>query len=275
MQVQHPRGSASRWGPLFGAHAHDWSETWEGPRGWGTSVYEYVLDRAQIGPVTRVLDCGCGAGRFARLAADAGAAVAGIDAAEELIDIAAQTTPEGDFRVGDLEALPWPNDSFDVVTSFNAFQFADDKAQALAEARRVSRDLVAVVIPARVPDSGIAAVFKPLLPLFPPEALTSMKDSGMFALSGPGQLDEVLAATELTLREDVEIEWPVGFDNLQTAERAFIGAGPMQLAIQRSGEQAIAESVRNALAPYIGTDGQITLPAWWRVVLAQAEDPKR
>ena len=27
-------GSAARWGPLFGARARDWAETWEGPLGW-------------------------------------------------------------------------------------------------------------------------------------------------------------------------------------------------------------------------------------------------
>src|SRR5829696_2444308 len=144
-------GSAARWGPLFGARAATWAETWEGTDGWGTRVYEHVLARAEIGPDSRVLDCGCGAGRFARMVADRGASVAGIDAAEQLIEIAAERTPEGDFRVGDLEELPWPEDSFDVVTGFSAFQFADDKVRALTEARRVSRGAVAVVIPSRVP----------------------------------------------------------------------------------------------------------------------------
>ncbi len=156
-QNRQTSGSATRWGPLFGARARDWAETWEGPGGWGTPVYQHVLDRAQIGSGTRVLDCGCGAGRFARMAANRGAIVAGIDAAGELIAIAAQRTPEGDFRVGDLEALPWADDSFDVVTGFSAFQFADDHTLALTEARRVSRGPVAVVIPTRVADSGIAA----------------------------------------------------------------------------------------------------------------------
>ena len=162
-----PGGSAARWGPLFGGRARDWAETWEGPRGWGTPVYKHVLDRVRIGSGTRVLDCGCGAGRFARMAADRGASVAGIDAAERLIEIAAERTSEGDFRVGDLEALPWPEDSFDVVTGFSAFQFADDKVRALMEARRVSRRPVAVVIPSRVPESGITLVFKALFPFFP------------------------------------------------------------------------------------------------------------
>lgn len=101
-QIQPPTGSASRWGPLFGAHANAWAATWEGQQGWGIPVYRFVLDRARIGPGTRVFDCGCGAGRFARMAADTGAAVAGIDAAQALLDIAAERTPDADFRVGDL-----------------------------------------------------------------------------------------------------------------------------------------------------------------------------
>ena len=141
MQEARPsgRGSAARWGPLFGAHAQDWAETWEGPGGWGSPVYQHVLDRAMIGAGTTVLDCGCGAGRFTRMAADRGGHVAGIDAAEQLISVAAGRTPEGDFRVGDLEALPWPDDSFEVVTGFSSFQFADDKIRAIAEFLKTQR----------------------------------------------------------------------------------------------------------------------------------------
>jgi SAM-dependent methyltransferase len=266
-----PRGSAARWGPLFGAHARDWAETWEGPGGWGTPVYEHVLDRAKIAPGSKVLDCGCGAGRFAWMAADRGATVAGIDAAEQLITIAADRTPGGDFRRGDLEALPWPDGSFDVVTGFSAFQFADDMVRALTEAKRVSRDLVAIVIPTRTPESGIAAVFKPVFPLFPPEALESMKNSGMFALSEPGKLDDLLAATGLAAQDDDEIDCPVGFDDPENAARAFLGAGPTQLAIRHSGEQTIAQAVHEALSPFTQPDGRVTLPATYRVAIARTE----
>ena len=273
-QIQPPTGSARRWGPLFGAHANAWAETWEGQQGWGTLVYRFVLDRARIGPGTRVLDCGCGAGRFARMAADAGAAAAGIDAAEALIDIAAERTPDADFHVGDLEALPWPDNSFDVVTGFSAFQFADDKVRALTEAGRVSRRVVAVVIPTRPQDSGIAAVFKPLFPLFPSDALDNMKHSGMFALSEPGALDELLTATGLHVHADEEIDCPVAFSDTDTAARAFIGAGPMQLAIEHAGEQAIAETLMDVLVQFTGADGQISLPASYRVLLARSREAK-
>jgi SAM-dependent methyltransferase len=262
-------GSATRWGPLFGAGAAAWAETWEGPAGWGTPVYEHVLDRTQIGAGTRVLDCGCGAGRFARMSADRGARVAAIDASAELIAIAAERVPEGDFRVGDIEALPWEDDSFDVVTGFSAFQFADDKVRALREARRVTRSPVVVVIPTRVPDSGITSVFKPVFPLFAAEALETMKGSGMFALSEPGKLEDMLAAAALTPYGDAEIACPIVFADADAAERAFLGAGPTQLAIGHSGEVAVAEAVRAALTPFTDTDGRVVLPAWYRAVLAR------
>jgi SAM-dependent methyltransferase len=263
-------GSATRWGPLFSARAATWAETWEGPAGWGTPVYEHVLDRAEIGSGRRVLDCGCGAGRFTRMAADRGANVAGIDASEKLIEIAAERVPEGDFRAGDIEALPWENDSFDVVTGFSAFQFADDKVRALREAGRVSRGLVAVVIPTRVPESGITSVFKLVFPLFAEDALASMKQSGMFALSDPGKLEEALAAAALTPDEDGEIECPIVFDDVAVAERAFMGAGPTQLATNNSGEGIVAEAIRLALDPFTDGGGQVVLPAWYRAVLAQS-----
>ncbi len=193
---QYGHGSGTRRGPLFGAGAATWAETWEGSRGWGTPVYEHVLDRAHIGPGTTVLDCGCGAGRFVGLAIQRGAAVAGIDASAELAEIAAKRTPQADIRVGDFEALPWPDKTFDVVTGFSTFQFADDHVAALAEARRVCRGQVSVAIPTRLADSGIPEVFAALATLFPPESLASLKRSGMYALSAPGTLEETLSKAE-------------------------------------------------------------------------------
>ena len=262
-------GSAARWGPLFGARAATWAETWEGTEGWGTPVYEHVLDRAGIGSASRVLDCGCGAGRFARMAADRGASLAGIDASKELIGIAAERVTEGDFRVGDIETLPWEDGSFDVVTGLSSFQFADDKVRALSEAARVSRDVVAIVIPVRVPESGITSVFKPVFPLFADDALESMKRSGMFALSEPGKLEQTLAAAALTPHEDDEIECPIVLEDVDAAERAFLAAGPTQLAIGNSGEAVVSEAIRGALEPFTADDGRVLLPAWYRAVVAR------
>jgi len=261
-------GSAGRWGPLFGAGAGDWAETWEGPGGWGGLVYEHVLERTAIGPARSVLDCGCGAGRFLELASARGAKVAGIDAAGAMVEIAAGRAPEADLRVGDLEDLPWGDGSFDVVTGFSSFQFAEDKARALGEARRVARRQVVVVIPTRVVEAGITQVFQPLFALFPAEALEVMKQSGMFALSGAGRLEDVLAAAGLEPCEDDDVESLSVFRDADTAVRAFAGAGPTALAIRHSGEEAVADALRHALVDFTDDDGAVRLRGWYRVAIA-------
>jgi len=265
---QQETGSGPRWGPLFGARADTWAQTWEGPLGWGTVLYAHVLDRARIGPGTTVLDCGCGAGRFLRLAALRGAAVAGIDASAGLAEIAVRRTPQADIRVGDLQALPWAANSFDVVTGFSTFQFADDHVAALTEARRVGRDPVWVIIPTRLADSGIPQVFAALVTLLPPDALPSLRRSGMYALSAPGALEDVLTGAGMSPRSDQTIEAPSVFRDPAEAVDAFLSAGATALAIGHSGESAVRAAVNDALAPFTGDRGQVTLPGWFRAVEA-------
>jgi ubiquinone/menaquinone biosynthesis C-methylase UbiE len=71
--------------------------------------------------------------------------------------------PEAALRVGPIEQLPWPNESFDLVTGFNAFQFAADFVAALAEAGRVTRSggRVAICNWGRVEDREVQAVSEP------------------------------------------------------------------------------------------------------------------
>jgi SAM-dependent methyltransferase len=268
---RHSKGSAKRWGPLFGASAATWAETWEGPEGWGTPVYGYVLDRARVGSGTTILDCGCGAGRFIGLAAERGAHVAGLDASPELVAIATEHSPEADLRVGDMESLPWPDSAFDIVTGFSAFQFADDHAAALAEARRVSRDQVWVVVPSRLADSGIPQVFSVLPALLPAQAQESLKRSGMYALSAPGRLEQALATAHLSLRSDETVEAPVVFPDAAAGVVAFLSAGATALAVRHSGQPAVEQALSNALDRFTADGGHIVLPGWFRV--AQASSP--
>lgn len=132
-------GSAATQSDLWGERARDWAEVMEGWNGWGIPLYRQVLERLNVGAGTDLLDVGCGAGRFCRIAADRGARVSGIDATAPLVEITRERTRNGDFRVGDMEALPWPDNSFDVVTGFNSFFFGADLVRALREARRVAR----------------------------------------------------------------------------------------------------------------------------------------
>jgi 2-polyprenyl-3-methyl-5-hydroxy-6-metoxy-1,4-benzoquinol methylase len=72
--------SAATQSDLWGERARDWAEVMEGWNGWGIPLYRQVLGRLNLGAGTDLLDVGCGAGRFCRIAADRGARVSGIDA---------------------------------------------------------------------------------------------------------------------------------------------------------------------------------------------------
>ena len=122
------RGSATRWGPLWGARPEHWllSEAQQRP------TYEAALERVDLKPGWRVLDIGCGAGTFLALVTDRGAQASGIDASDALIALARERVPEADLRVGEMQALPYEDGRFDLVTGFNSFFFADDVVAALA-----------------------------------------------------------------------------------------------------------------------------------------------
>jgi SAM-dependent methyltransferase len=103
------------------------------------AAWSAVADIAEIGSGTMVLDVGCGTGRFCALASGRGALVHGIDGLPDRIERARRRVPVGDFRIGLMESLPWPDRSFEVVTGFNSFQYAFDVEMALREALRVTR----------------------------------------------------------------------------------------------------------------------------------------
>src|SRR5687767_12155006 len=127
--------TAQKWGALWGSRPAAWAVSEEQQ----TPVYEAALARVGLRAGDRVLDAGCGTGAFLRLCADRGADVAGIDAAAGLLDLARERVPEAELVHGDIQALPYADDTFDLVTGFTSFFFADDMAAALAEARRVAR----------------------------------------------------------------------------------------------------------------------------------------
>jgi SAM-dependent methyltransferase len=164
-------GSAERWGPLWGARPEDWAATEDRQ----VPTYDEAVRRLGIEPGQRVLDLGCGSGVFLRLAADRGAEVFGLDASQALIEIARARVPEADLRVGDIQFLPYDDDSFDVVTGFNSFFFAASMAAALREAGRVAKPEAPVVIqvwgdPQRCDLEAMKRIVRSFMPARPTDA---------------------------------------------------------------------------------------------------------
>jgi ubiquinone/menaquinone biosynthesis C-methylase UbiE len=104
-----------------------------------------ALGRAGVLPLgeRRVLDVGCGGGGWLARFESWGAQrerLAGIDLVEDRASDAQARLSGADIRVGDATALPWEDDSFDVVFQsmmFSSILDADVRAAAAAEMARV------------------------------------------------------------------------------------------------------------------------------------------
>src|SRR6185295_16691091 len=86
-----------------------------------TDIHERIVDRLTPTAGVTWLDLACGTGAVAERAAEAGAAVTGVDLAPGLIETAKERAQERgleiDYRVGDCENLEVDDGSFDVVSS--------------------------------------------------------------------------------------------------------------------------------------------------------------
>src|SRR3989441_5926441 len=90
-------------------------------------------------PFSRILDAGCGSGVMAAKLIQRGYAVWGIDLAEPMIRHARQLCGSARFGVGDIERIPFPDNTFDVVVSLGVIEYLESDEQALHEIWRVLR----------------------------------------------------------------------------------------------------------------------------------------
>jgi ubiquinone/menaquinone biosynthesis C-methylase UbiE len=140
---------------------------------WGAGHYERTADdlqpvaadvvaRARIQPAERVLDVACGTGNAALQAARDGATTWGVDLAPRLIEVARERARTAllsvHFDVGDAQALPYGDASFEAVTSVFGVIFALDPQRAYTEIVRVLALGGRALITAWTPEGAIAAM---------------------------------------------------------------------------------------------------------------------
>ena len=225
-------------------------EDWRGVDvGWGrravdfatlgepASCREYVgLHQAlDIRAGDRVLDIACGSGLAVELAAARGATCAGIDASERLVAVARDRSPSADVRVGDMHALPWPEGSFDVVTSFRGIW--GTTPDALDEALRVLRPggRLGLTVWGHIKASPGAWVLSPFSLAEQPQVANQ---AAMVALGRPGAGEQLLAERGFTGVRRLEVPFAWEFADPEHYARALASTGPAYEAIQAVGETA-------------------------------------
>jgi ubiquinone/menaquinone biosynthesis C-methylase UbiE len=85
------------------------------------------------------LDAACGTGRFAEFLAKCGHRVIGVDSSPDMLAHARQRVPEAEFHVAELDRLPLPDDSVDVIVCALALDHVAWLDPVLAEFARVLR----------------------------------------------------------------------------------------------------------------------------------------
>jgi SAM-dependent methyltransferase len=253
-------GNADIQGPLWGTHPQDWADNEK----MCLPFYHAVLDAAEVGPDTRVLDLGCGAGTAMQLAAERGAQVSGLDASEGLLAYSRERLTDVDLRHGDIEDLPYGDGAFDVVTAFNSIGFCADQIAALQGARRVTAPggkvgVVDWADPQRCDMRFLFAALGPLHPASPPAP-----PSPAAAMT----IEERMLAAGLTPTHAGEVDVPLIYPDLETAIRIQTSSGPARLAVEHSGADVTRKAIAGAFAGSRKPDGTYRMDNVFRYVIA-------
>lgn len=133
---------------------------------------ELLCEAVDVRAGERVLDVASGSGNAALAAARRFAVVVGLDYVPELLEQARRrAAAEGlqiDFQEGDAEALPFADDTFDVVLSTCGAMFAPDQDRTAQELLRVCRPGGRIGMVNWTPDSYVGELFRAIGRQLPP-----------------------------------------------------------------------------------------------------------
>jgi len=263
--TQAASGSAERWGQLRGARPADWalSDDQQLP------TYEEALRRVGLRPGQLVLDVGCGVGAFLRLVAARGARPFGLDASEALLDVARERVPDAELRVGEMEALPYEDDTFDLVCGFNSFFFANDIVAAVREAGRVAKPGAPVVIQVWGPHdrNDLEAMKEIARPFLPPRPADAPLEPDY---SQPGVLEDIAARAGLEPEHAFDSSWAYEFPDETTARRALVVPAGLALLVGPDREEQFKDALVEGLARYRTLDGGYRLQKTFHYLIARA-----
>jgi 2-polyprenyl-6-hydroxyphenyl methylase/3-demethylubiquinone-9 3-methyltransferase len=137
-----------------------WADAPPDPEPWAWDRRRALL-LAEARPGERVLDLGCGAGRFVAALRDAGADPVGVEIAAAALERARGNAPGADLRLIEPDgSLPLEHASVDLVWCSEVLEHVPDTEHTLLEARRVLRPggriLITVPFHGRVKTAVIA-----------------------------------------------------------------------------------------------------------------------
>ncbi len=264
--------------------APGWGKHAERMRQFGMPVSAWMIDQAHLHPGQRVLELAAGPGDTGFLAAELiqpGGTLLSTDATEAMLEVARGRAAEMgienvEFKRIELEWIDLDTASVDVVLCKWGLMFSLDPEAALREARRVLRpggrialaawDEPAVNPWATIPNGALVELGH----MEPPDP----DAPGMFVLSAPGRLQDLLEAAGFVdvLVESVQpsrsfagvAEYLAEFHDTSSLFREMFDA------LSDQERAAVAERVAELARPYIEPDGSLSPPGSSLVAAADA-----
>jgi SAM-dependent methyltransferase len=259
-------GSADIQGELWGTDPETWTQTMETRQ---RPLYDAVLDRLRLAPGATLLDAGCGGGHFVSLAVERGLAAAGVDASAALIEYARRSNPAADLRVGDIEAVPFADASFDAVTAFNSIFYAQEPRAAIAELARVTAPggSVVVTVGAGSEHSDLSRLVDRLRPLIGPPV--GERPQVPVTLSDIDQMRTAMGDAGLEVLEQTEVPFAWVWPSAGAAVQTQLASGPITAAVRHSGREATAAALRGFFEERRQPDGSVRAEVVFRYALGR------
>ena len=205
-------------------------------------VGETLCEAADVHAGERVLDAACGNGNAALAAARRFADVTGLDYVPALLELAARRAAADGLplalREGDVEALPFANDTFDAVLSVFGCMFAPDHARTASELLRVTRPGGRIAVASWTPESFVGGLFRAVGRSVPPP-----KGVAAPALWGKeDHLREIFPGTSITVSRRRFVFRYLSAQHFVDVFRAYYGPVHKAFAALQPAQQAILEA---------------------------------
>jgi SAM-dependent methyltransferase len=256
---------------IAGSSGHIWAvgSAYEGYIGrWSRLVAREFLAWLAVPAGRRWLDVGCGTGALTRTVLEHGApsTIVGIDASAGFVDHARGlvSDPRASFQVGDAQALPFENASFDAAVSGLVLNFVPDPALMLGGMRRVVKPggLAAVYVWDYAGEMQLMRYFWDVAAELDPAA-RDLAEGLRFPLCRPGPLAELARAAGLDEVETRPLDVSTTFRDFDDYWTPFLGGqGPAPaycMSLSEDRRAALRERIRAALP--IRPDGSVALIA--------------
>jgi ubiquinone/menaquinone biosynthesis C-methylase UbiE len=262
-QRQHWSGNAARWDSLHERLEREMS-----------AVTTWLCRDAGLAPGMRVLDLACGSGHpaldEARLVQPGGSVVA-TDLVQEMVEVTRRRAREAgldnlEARVMDLEALDFPDESFDAVTCRFGVMFCPEPLKAVSEVRRVLKPGAWFAFSVwDTPDKspGQTVVGEALRRFGRPQPTVDYGAPGVYQLAPPGKLDALLREAGFGKVHVESLTIDVEYESVEALwGRALVRPGSLRVQMEDLSEEDVRRLkvlLGEVVAPYT-RGGVIHLP---------------